>query len=62
MNTTQSLFELQAKLAVTIARCNQYARQPHMVRNCISDQEHETEAWNERKRLEAQINKLTEQR
>lgn len=55
-----SLFELQAKLAVAIARCNRYARPAHAVGNCISDQEHETDAWRERQRIEFQINQLTQ--
>jgi hypothetical protein len=55
----QSLFALQAKLAVAIAKCERYTRPAHQVRNCISDQEHETEAWRERQRIEYQINQLT---
>jgi hypothetical protein len=54
----QSLFELQAKLAVAIAQCNRYERKAHTVRNCISDQEHELDAWRERQRIEYQIKQL----
>lgn len=54
----QSLFELQAKLAVAIAECNRHERPAHAVRNCISDQEHQLEAWRNRQNLEYQIRQL----
>jgi hypothetical protein len=55
----QSLFELQAKLAVAVADCNRYARPAHMVRNCPSDSENETQAWRKRQSIEFQIRELT---
>lgn len=61
MTTTpyqQSLFELQARLAVADARVKQYARQAHMVGNCISDQERRTEAMREWQQIEYQIAQL----
>ena len=56
----QKLDELQAKLADAIDRCKRYARPAHAVGNCISDQEHETDAWRDRQRYEFQINQLTQ--
>lgn len=55
----QSLFELQAKLAVAIAECNRYARPAHAVRNCPSDLERSDEAWRKRQGIEYQIRQLT---
>lgn len=55
----QSLFELQAKLAVAIAECNRYAIPAHMVRNCPSDLQDRDQAWRKRQTLEYQIQQLT---
>ncbi len=54
----QTLSELQTKLDAAIAQCNRYERKAHTVRNCISDQEHELDAWRERQRIEYQIKQL----
>jgi hypothetical protein len=55
----QSLFELQAKLAVAIADCNRYARPAHAVRNCPSDLQNSDQAWRRRQSIEYQIQQLT---
>jgi hypothetical protein len=55
----QSLFELQAKLAVAIADCNRYARPAHAVRNCPSDLQDYDQAWRKRQTIEYQIQQLT---
>jgi hypothetical protein len=55
----QSLFELQAKLAVAIADCNRYARPAHAVRNCPSDLQDYDQAWRKRQTIEFQIHQLT---
>jgi len=55
----QSLFELQAKLAVAIADCNRYARPAHQVRNCPSDLQNSDQAWRKRQNIEFQIQQLT---
>jgi len=55
----QSLFALQAKLAVAIAKCERYSRPAHAVRNCPSDLQDSDQAWRERKNIEFQINELT---
>ena len=54
----QSLFALQAQLAVAVAECERYARPSHMVRNCPSDLERSDEAWRKRQNIEYQINQL----
>jgi hypothetical protein len=56
----QSLFALQAKLAVAIAKCERYTRPAHQVRNCPSDLENFDQAWAERKKIEFQIRQLTQ--
>jgi hypothetical protein len=56
----QSLFELQAKLAVAIADCNRYARPAHAVRNCPSDLQNSDQAWRRRQSIEYQIRQLTQ--
>jgi hypothetical protein len=55
----QSLFELEAKLAVAIADCDRYAIPTHMVRNCPSAIHRETQAWRKRQDIEFQIRQLT---
>jgi hypothetical protein len=55
----QSLFALQAQLAVAIAKCERYSRPAHAVRNCPSDLQDSDQAWRERKNIEFQINELT---
>lgn len=58
----KTLETLKAELAEAEARCQRYARPAHAVRNCISDQEHETEAWRDLKRIEYQIQQLSERK
>lgn len=53
-----SLFELQAKLAVAIAKCERYERPAHAVRNCPSDLQDHDMAWRERQAIEWQIAEL----
>jgi hypothetical protein len=54
----QSLFALQAQLAVAIAECKRYARPAHAVRNCPSDLQNEDQAWRKRQNIEFQIQQL----
>jgi hypothetical protein len=56
----QSLFALQAQLAVAIAECKRYARPAHAVRNCPSDLQNEDQAWRKRQNIEFQIRQLTQ--
>lgn len=53
-----SLFALQAKLAVAVAKCERYARPAHAVRNCPSDLQDYDMAWRERRAIEYQIREL----
>jgi hypothetical protein len=53
-----SLFELEAKLAVAVAKCQRYERPAHMVRNCPSDLQDHDQAWRERRNIEYQIREL----
>lgn len=54
----QSLFELEAQLAVAIADCERYAIPAHAVRNCPSDLQNHDFAWRRRQNLEYQIAQL----
>lgn len=53
-----SLFALQAKLAVAVAKCERYATPAHAVRNCPSDLQDRDMAWRERQNIEFQIREL----
>ena len=60
MSNKEKIAAPQEKLAEAIKLCEYWSkRRQGQVNNCISDQEHETEAWRNRQRLEYQIQELT---
>ncbi len=54
----KTLEQLHAELAKAIRDCERYARPAHMVRNCPSDLQDETQAWRRRQDIEYQIAQL----
>lgn len=59
MSKEEKLADLQAKLAEAIKLCEYWSqRRKGQVGNCISDQEHQTDAWRKRQGLEFQIREL----
>jgi len=54
----QAISDLQAKLDAAIKECERCARPAHMVRNCPSASENETQAWRHRQSIEYQIRQL----